>query len=177
MKSIATKNYVIVSVVCILTIIIVSYFAYWYSVKDSYKVEEQTMSGFLLEFGPDEIINNIENYVLDNPECVIYISYGKDEITQDFEKELKNFIEQKKIKSSFVYIDLDNIKNKKFLSEFSEKFFSQSLKSKNIKLIKQSNLFVFKNGKVSDMLYYSKQSININDIHLFLIKQEVYIDD
>lgn len=177
MKKIPKKNYIITAVICLSTIIIVSYFAYWYIAKNKYQQQSQVMPEFLLKFGEDEIIDNITNYVLDNPECVIYISYNVDDNTYDFERELKDFIEQKNIKSSFAYIDLNNIKNKKFLDEFSERFFSPKLKAKNIKLIKQSNVFAFKDGVISDILYYNRQNINMSDVRSFLLKQGVYAND
>lgn len=137
MRKIPVKNYVIVLIICLFTIAVVSYLAYWFKTNNSYQSNNQIMSGLLFEFGEDEIINNVENYVIDNPDCVLYLSYGGNNI-KAFERELKNFIEENNIKSSFVYINLDTVKNKKFLTEFSDKFFSNELKTK--KLICQNNL-------------------------------------
>lgn len=176
MRKIPTKNYVIVLIICLFTIAIVSYLAYWFTAKDSYQFSNRVMSGFLFEFGEDEIINNIENYVMDNPDCILYLSYGGNNI-KAFERDLKSFIEQNNLKSSFVYVNLDSVKNKKFLAEFSDKFFSQELKAKKAELLKQSNILIFKDGLVSDMLYYTKQSININDVRLFLSEQGVFDND
>ena len=175
MKKVPTKNYVIVSIICLSTIIIVSYLAYCFDVKNSYEYSNQIMSGFLFEFREDEIINNIENYVLDNPDCILYLSHNGND-TKVFERELRSFIEQNNMRSSLVYINLDTIKNKKFLTEFADKFFSKELKAKNVNMLKQSNILVFKDGVVTDMLYYSKQSINMNDVHLFLSGQGVLND-
>lgn len=177
MRKIPTKNYVIVLVICLFTIAIVCYLAYWFTEKDSYQSSDQVMSSFLFEFGQDEVINNVENYVLDNPDCILYLSYGRNDDTKKFELDLKSFIEQNNLKSSFVYINLGSIKNKKFLAEFSDKFFSQELKDKKANLLKQSNILIFRDGVVSDMLYYTNQDININDVRLFLLDQGVVEND
>lgn len=177
MKKIPKGNYIIVGVISILTFLIVGYFAFWYTETKEYSANNSVMTGYLLEIGEDEIVANLSNYILDNPNIVLYMSYGNDSSVKDFENEFKNFINQNNIKASFIYIDLNRIDDKNFINDFKDNFFSEELKNKNFTVEKQPNLYIFKEGKIESALYYSKQAINLTDVKIFLEKLEVIEDD
>ena len=172
MRKTPKKNYIIVGIISILTIIIVGYFTFWYKETKEYNDNHSIMSGYLLEMGEDEVIVNLSNYVLDNPDAVLYISYGNDIEVKEFENEFKKFIHQNDIKQLFIYIDLNRIKDKKFINDFKNTFFDEELKNKNVVIEKQPNIFIFKDGKVESALYYTKQKINMMDVKSYLENKE-----
>lgn len=171
------KNYIFVLILSIFTIVVVSYFIFWYKNNTSNYKNNSVISGYLSEIGEDEIIENLSNYVLDNPDCVLYVSFGNQSSLSGFESDFKTLINEYNIKSSFIYADFNLINDKKFVEKLQEYFFSEELKNKNISLIKQPNLLLFKDGKIIDVLYSSKQSINLNDVKSFLFKYEVIAND
>lgn len=176
-RTIPRKNYILAGIICVLTIIIASYLAFWYKSNKEYNENNSIMTGYLLEIGEDEVILNLTNYVLDNPNTILYMSYGNDATVKDFEKEFKNVINEYNIKASFIYIDLNMISNKKFSSELKDTFFSEELINKGIEVLKQPNLFIFEDGKIIDVLYSAKQQINIDDIKRYLTSKEVINND
>lgn len=177
MRKILKKNYVIVGIVSTLTFVIVGYFAFWYTETKEYNANNSIMTGYLLEMGEDEIVVNLSNYILDNPNTVLYMSYGNDPSVKDFENEFKNFISKNNIKQSFIYIDLNRVDDKNFINDFKNNFFDDGLKNKNVEVKKQPNLFVFKEGKIESALYYTKQSINMTDVKIYLENKEVIEND
>lgn len=177
MKKIPKRNYIIVGVISILTFLIVGYLAFWYNETKEYNANNSIMTGYLSEIGEDEVAANLSNYILDNPNIVLYASYGDDSSVKDFENEFRKFINQNNIKQSFIYIDLSRIDDKNFINDFKDNFFSGELKNKNFNVEKQPNLYIFKEGKIESVLYYTKQSINMTDVKIFLEKQEVIEDD
>ena len=168
MKKVPKKNYITVLLISVLTFVIVGYFAFWYTETKEYDDSNSIMDGYLLEIGENEIIVNLSNYIIDNPNTVLYVSYGNDSHIKNFEKEFKKYINDNNIKHSFVYVDLNRLDDNNFTNEFKDNFFSNELKNKNFKLEKQSNLFVFKAGKIKSILYYSKQPINMVDVNVYL---------
>lgn len=176
-RKIPNKNYILVGVISVVTIIFLSYFTFWYKSNKEYYNNNSVMSGYLAEIQEDGIIDNLTNYVLDNPNTLLYVSFGNDVSIKDFENEFKYLISKHNISSDFIYIDLNLVSDKNFISNIQNNFLSEDLKNKNIKLDKQSNIFVFENGKIVDVLYNSKQTIDLEDVQRFLIKHGVIEND
>lgn len=177
MIKIPRKNYILVIVICLTTLIITSYLTYLYKKNEKTIVEPSVLSGYVLELGEKEIMNNLENYVLDNPDTVLYVSYGEGKYLNNFENELKDLVKSYNIKSELVFLNLNLVSNRNFLNDLKEKFFSADLNNNYIKLEKQPNLFLFKGGKIVKVLYYAENKINIDDVKKFLINEEVIKND
>ena len=177
MKKIPRNNYVVAAILSILTFVIVGYFAFWYTETKEYSDDNSVMTGYLLEIGEESLIDNLNNYLLDNPNTVLYMTYGNNITVQNFEEEFKHFINDNNIKQSFIYIDLNKVEDKKFTSEFRNNFFTEKLKNKNVDVEKQPNLFVFKEGKIQKLLYYTTQSINMSDVQIFLENEGIIEND
>ena len=175
MKKIPQKNYVITAVISILTFTIVGYFAFWYTEIKEDSHNNSIMTGYLLEIGEASLIDNLNNYLLDNQNTVLYMAYGNNISVKNFEDEFKQFINDYNIKQSFIYIDLNKVEDKKFISEFKNNFFAEKLMNKEV--VKQPNLFVFKEGKIDSILYYVKQPINITDVKIFLENEGIIEND
>ena len=176
-RKIPKKNYVFVCLILLVTIIFLGYFTFWYKSNQEYYKNNSVMSGYLSEIQENGVIDNLTNYVLDNPNTLLYVSFGNDSSVKGFEDEFKRLIVTKNISSNFIYIDLNYVTDKNFVSNIKNSFFSEELKNKNLKLEKQSILFVFEGGKIVDVLYSNRQNINLADVTRFLIRHEVIEND
>lgn len=177
MKKIPRNNYVVAAIISILTFVIVGYFAFWYTETKEYSDDNSVMTGYLLEIGEESLMDNLNNYLLDNPNTVLYMTYGSNITVRNFEVEFKQFINDNNIKQSFIYIDLNKVEDKKFILEFKNNFFIEQLKNKNIEVEKQPNLFIFKEGKIHSMLYYTTQAIHMSDVKIFLENEGIIEND
>ncbi len=177
MREISKKNYILVMIICVVTLALVSYFTYVIKKKQAVIVETSALSGYVLELGEKEIMTNLTNYTVDNPETILYVSYGNDKHLIKFEQEFKDLIKEYNLKPNLVFVNLNVISNKNFLSELREKFFSDDLNNNYIKLEKQPNMFLFKNGKIVKVLYYAEQRINIDDVKKFLTSEGIIKND
>lgn len=175
LREIPKKNYILVGIISVVTIFALVYFTFWYKNNKKYYDTESILSGYLAEIQEEGIIDNLTNYLIDNPNILLYMSFGNDSSTKEFENEFKDLINKHNIISEFIYIDLNLITDKNFVSDMKSTFFSDKLK--NISLEKQSNLLLFENGKVANVLYSSKQQINIEDVERFLIRHGVIKND
>lgn len=165
MREIPKKNYILVFVITIATIGLVVYFSNWYKASKEYYLESSVMTNFLGEIKETEI----ENYILENPEVVIYISSDQLDETKKFEKQLKDYIIKEEIKAHFIYLNCSKVTND-FLSNFQKKYFKGGLSNIHITY---PNLLVVKDGKITDVLYKLKQEPDIKDARKFLEKNGV----
>ena len=176
-RKISKKNYVLVGLILVVTVIFLGYFTFWYKSNQEYYRNNSVMSGYLSEIQENGVIDNLTNYVLDNPNTLLYVSYGNDSSVKRFEDEFKRLIVTKNISSNFIYIDLNYVTDKNFVLNIKNSFFSEELKNKNLKLEKQSNIFILENGKIIDVLYGNRQNISLTDVTRFLIRHEVIEND
>lgn len=177
MKVIPRKNYLLVVVICLATLIVVTYLTYICKKNQAIKVEPSILSGYVLELGEKEIMTNLRNYALDNPGFVLYVSYDSSKNLNEFEEQLKDLVKEQNIKSNLVFANLNLIANKNFLNELKGNFFSDDLNNNYIKLEKQPNMFLFKNGKIIKVLYYAEHKIDIEDVKKFLFNEGIIKND
>ena len=165
MREIPKKNYIFLVILCLVTFFVVTYLVNWYKTSKEFYVETSIMSSFLAEIKETEI----ENYILENPEGVIYISYNDGKINGKFETKLKEYILKEDIKSEFVYFDCTNLEAV-FFNEFQNKYFVNTLKDETISY---PNFLIVEEGKIVDMLYGNERELDINDVKSFLEKNGV----
>lgn len=130
MRKIPLKNYFILAAVIILSGIVVIYVANMYKNKKDYE-KENTMS-FLKEI----YAKDFENFVIENPDSIVYISDASDET---LEVELKNYIIEKDYIQDIVYIDANKI-NIDFVNILKKYSSLISNKIPNVLIIKGSKI-------------------------------------
>ena len=165
-QTVPIKNYILLGIICILTIALAFYLASWYTWTQNYYKNNSVMVDVLTEIKEAEIAK----YVVDNPHAILYISSGKDQSHKEFEKELKKLFVKNNITQKIVYLNLDKVKKTNFLNEFKNEYFIDSIKEDIVEI---PNLITFEDGKA---ISYIKNHTNIYDIEVSLRKNEV-IDD
>ncbi len=165
MREIPKRNYWLLGLLSIITIFAVFYLSNWYKTSKEYNIESSVMTNFLGEIKEVEI----DNYILENPDIVIYISSGQEEQTKKFEKKLKNYIIKEEIKGQFIYLDCTNL-TPEFISTFQKKYFNGTLKKIPVTY---PNLLLLNDGKVIDVLYKLQDKPDIKDVKKFLEKNGV----
>lgn len=162
-RIIPKKNYIILFVLAIITIIITLLLANKYNQNLQYNLSENDNMSFLSQIKIDEI----DNYIMDNHESIIYMSSSDNTELEKIEEELKEYIVSNNYNKNIVYLNSYNLEESKF-NEFKQKYFSDTIKEK-INLNIQPNIFVIKDGTVSSTLYTNDSNdININDLKIFL---------
>ena len=168
MRKIPTKNYVILTILAVVKVIIFVYMSNWYLASKEYYLESSIMTDFLGEIKEAEI----SNYILENPEIIIYVSSDQEDSTKKFEKKLKSYIIKEEIQSHFIYLNCSNLSSD-FMKEFQKKYFNGALKTI---YVTYPNLFIVENGKVVDVLYKLGKEPNIKDVAPFLEKNGVIVN-
>lgn len=168
-RIIPKKNYFLLGLLCVVTILILYGLVNWYQTREKYRLGLSVISSIISEVKEDEL----SNYLLDNPNTVIYFSSSKDEEIKTFEKELKNYISEKNLRNQMVYVNTSDIEKTSFYSSFVNNYFSDDLKRKGVDLRYIPNMVVLKDGKVYAVLITYKNAVSLEEVERFLEKNEV----
>ncbi len=159
MRKVPVKNYVLLFILVGVTVFLTYYFCGLYNQHHT-KSYTSFFSTFITEIKEDDI----ENYVLENPNVVLYISDKTDESLEDLEKKMKEFLTEKNVYSYFVYINVPKELDKK-LENFQEEY-KLSLDFKNLPI-----LIAFQDGELKEV--YKQKEWDETSLNDFLTRNEV----
>lgn len=147
-KNIPFRNYIILSVILILSVVGVVYFYMWYDELKMNSINTPVMNNYLSVIN----YNEIETYLVENKNVILYVSSLNDENTRKFEKKFKRIIRKYGLKKEILYLDLTNNKSLNNIIQ-------------NFKLTSMPCIIVFEDGIVNDV--YSIKDFNY-DIDLIV---------
>ena len=106
LRKIPFKNYVILGVVFVVTFLLLYYFYLWVDAYKESKVNMPILDKYMTVIN----YNELNNYVVENPNTLVYVSVLEDEEIRGFEKQLKNKFKKNKIKHDMLYMNItDNL--------------------------------------------------------------------
>lgn len=101
-KKIPLKNYIILAVTLIITVILVIYFYLWQKAYEESKKNTIIMDEYIQKIN----YNELSNYLIENKSTVIYSSVVGSQKTSNFEKKFVKVIQDNSLKNSILYLDL-----------------------------------------------------------------------
>ena len=101
------KNYLILLPIIIITIILVFYLRAWYRAYNTHQLTIPIISGYLNEVKYDEL----DNYILENPNFVLYMCTSNDISCREFESKFKKIIKRYSLKDIIIYLNLNDFIN------------------------------------------------------------------
>lgn len=163
-REIAFKNYIILALVLIITIIGVIYIFMWYSSKEKSKLELPILDDYIMSIN----YNELNDYIVENKDAVIYTSVLNDVNIRLFENKFKNVIIKNNLNSSILYLDLTNeIKDNNVLFNMEKKYGTK---------VDIPSVMVFRDGVLTDVYNIKEDNYNIKKLEKYLEK-EVVIND
>ena len=111
-------------------------------------------------------VSDIDNYISENEEVLLYFGVIQDENSKKIEDQMLEMIDNDDL--DFVYINISNEKNKKsFLKDFSKKYSEQ-------KVIDDYPAFVYiKNGVIVDAIQKEDRFLKIEDVKEFVETNDI----
>ena len=158
MKRIPLKNYFILGIILASSIFIVLYINKLYL---STKNNDNILNGFIKEIKTQEI----DNYIIENPNFIIYLGY-KNNDNKSFEKKFKKLVTKYDLQKDIVFIDISQFNDETF-NKFCKKYADKLLK-------KDSSLIIVDNQKVIDVLDITIGNNDIELVKMFFKKNGVY---
>ena len=160
-RVIPKKNYVIVLILAIATCLVLGYFVRWYRLREERLQPASVVTQAITEINFDEI----DNYLLENPNVFIYVSNPQVENTQNFEKELRDYLKEEELQHRMVYLDLSKMTEEEGL-QFSQEWLE-------LDQVVEPNMIVIENGEKKDQLYRTATAITMNDVKTMINHYEV----
>ena len=158
LRKIPLKNYIILGVVIVVTLFILYYFYLWVDVYKESKINIPIMDRYMSVIN----YNELDNYIVENPNTIVYVSVLEDEKIRTFEKQLKNKYKDDKIENEVLYMNItDDIKDSSVKNEMVSKYSVNSLNITNVPCV-----LVFNDGMLKSI--YSVKD-NGYDIDRFVI--------
>lgn len=166
-KKIPLKNYIILAVTLIITVVLVIYFYLWQKAYEDSKTNTIIMDEYIQKIN----YNELSNYLIENKSTVIYSSVVGSQKTSNFEKKFIKVIQDKSLKNSILYLDLTEVvKNKTIKKELLEKY--PELNNN----IKDPLIIIFNNDKVIRIYNIKDNNYNIDSLIEFLEKEDIIYD-
>lgn len=155
MREIPKKNYFILFIVIVLSLMITLYFRKWYKAYEDGYLSKSIMGNYLFEINYKEL----DDYLVENQSAIIYVSKVGNEKIRNFEKKFINAINQNDLKNKILYLDLSNYKG-----DTNNKY---TINDKDITSV--PNISVFKNGKLDDIYVIDVDGYSMEKIISYLI--------
>lgn len=166
-KKIPLKNYIILAVTLIITVVLVIYFYLWQKAYEDSKTNTIIMDEYIQKIN----YNELSNYLIENKSTVIYSSVVGSPKTSNFEKKFVKVIQDNSLKNSILYLDLTEVvKNKTIKKELLEKY--PELNNN----IKDPLIIIFNNDKVIRIYNIKDNNYNIDSLIEFLEKEDIIYD-
>lgn len=104
LREIPLKNYVYLFLILLGTALILIYIYRWYETYNESKLNTSIMNEYLTVIN----YNELDNYIIENKDAVLYVSILGNEDINRFERKFKNEIIENNLKNSILYLDLTN---------------------------------------------------------------------
>lgn len=163
MKSVPLKNYIILLVYVLLTVVFVFYIRSWYITNKDYYSRNSVIKDVTREINVDEI----SNYILESPKFMLYVSSGGNSEVKDFENNFKKLIKRLDVGDDILYLNTDNVEYNKLYSVLKSFSSSDTIYSRIVE--SRSSLYVFSDGKITGVLN-NIDSFSDNHIKSFIKK-------
>lgn len=146
-RKIEAKNYLILAVVVVITVILVFYARDWYVTTNEYYAENSAIKDVSREIREDEI----SNYSLESGKFAIYASSGNNIEIKDFENDFKKAITKVNAQDNILYLNTDEIDSNSFTDNLKDNFATNDKIASRISSGSQATLYVFEEGKITQV--------------------------
>ena len=164
-KEIPLKNYILLSIVLILTIVVVIYFFLWKNTYEKSKLQTPILDDYLLVIN----YNELNNYLVEYKDAIIYVSKLNDESIRLFENKFKNIINKNNLNNKILYLDLtEELKENNIVKEINKKYGKE--------MTEVPTIVIIKDGKISSSYNIKENKYNIKLLEKYLEKEDVIND-
>ncbi len=163
-RNIPTRNYFILAIVAILTFVLLYVLVSYFEKRKEYENSTHVRMNFLSELKESEL----SNYLLDNPDTIIYISDSTDSNYASFENELKTLILNENLAKNIVYMDVYKLSSS-FFQNWKQGMFASTV---TLHQFIYPNVFVVRDRQVVSVLYTTDQERKPRDV-IEYIKNEL----
>lgn len=158
-RKITIKNYLILSLVFLITIGITLYLCKCYQVYSESIKEIPVIRGALSEITSEEL----DHYVQENPNCTVYMCTASNTKCRNFEEDFIKLIKKKDLQEKIVYLNLSNANQDEFVKKFNDNYKYKVELTSNYPAI-----VMFEDAAVSSILQETEAELTIDRVKQFI---------
>lgn len=166
LREVPIKNYVILLGVILGSFLLLYYFYKWFDTYEESRLNMRIMDSYMQVIN----YNEIDDYVTENPDTVIYVSVLQNKEIREFEKLFKQKYRDKLISTKMLYLDITELSDSEKNSLATKYYYN------NLSIVDVPCLLVFNNGVV-DAIYSVKDNNYNIDSFLMYVNQINYEKD
>ena len=160
LRKVPVKNYVILGIIVFVTMLFLYYFYCWVDAYKDSKINISILDKYMSVIN----YNELDNYLVENPDTIVYVSVLEDEVIRNFEKEFKNKFKDNEIDTEVLYLDItDEVNNKSVKGEIDSKYYLN-----NNMITDVPSLVVFKDGVVNSIYSIKENDYDIDRFVIYL---------
>ena len=160
LRKIPVKNYIILGVVIVVTMLILYYFYMWVDVYKESKINIPIMDKYMTVIN----YNELDNYVVENPDTIVYVSVLENDEIREFEKKFKNKYKNDLIDNDVLYMNVtDDIKDKSLKDGMVSKYVINGLNITDVPCV-----LVFKNGILKSIYSVKDNDYDIDRFTIYI---------
>lgn len=160
LRIIPKKNYFILGIVLIISFILVYYFFMWTVAFNDTKTNIPILDKYM------DVINynELDDFLIENGNAIIYVSVLDDNNTRNFEKKFKNVVENNELVNNVLYMDIsEEINDNVIKNQMDSKYISGNAKMSDVPTI-----IVFENGKLRAIYNVKENEYDIERTKIFI---------
>lgn len=167
-KKIPIKNYMILGIIIIITLLASMYLFSWYRQYTDNKVSEPVITNTLREVE----YNNLNTVLKERDVLIMYMCTTDEDICRSFEKKFASYVKDNNLTEEIVYLNLGYSSDENgLLDKVYNNYKSDDLVKK---VYSYPTLLIFNQGKIVDVLSSSgKNTITIDQVEDFLESYEL----
>ena len=104
LRDVPLKNYIYLSLILLGSVLILVYIYTWYETYNQSKLNTSIMNEYLTVIN----YNELDTYIIENKDAIIYVSILGNEDINNFEKKFKNVVRENNLKNDILYLDITN---------------------------------------------------------------------
>jgi len=160
LRKVPFKNYVILGVVIVVTIFILNYFYMWVDVYKESKINIPIMDKYMTVIN----YNELEDYLVENPNTIVYVSVLENDTIREFEKKLKIKYKNNEIDNDLLYMNItDDIDKSNIRNEMNNKYSLNNLSMTNVPVV-----LVFKDGLLKSIYSISENNYDVDRAMIYI---------
>lgn len=159
-RKVPLKNYIILGVILVITLLILYYFYRWVDVYKESKINYSILDRYMTVIN----YNEFNDYLVENPDVVVYVSVLENDEIRDFEKKLKGRFKRNEIDNDILYMEITNeVKDKTISEEIYNKYALN-----NLSMLSVPCVLVFNSGELSSIYSISDNNYDVDNLIIYL---------
>lgn len=162
------KNYVILGIVIVFSFLLLYYFYLWANVYNETLLTKSILDDYM------EVINynELDDYLIENPNSVVYVSVLENSEVRKFEEKLKISLKNKKVNRSLLYLNItEELKNDEIKKYMKSKYTLNYVSMLDVPLV-----MVFDGGVLKSVYSVDDNNYNVDGMISF-INSVKFIDE